>query len=343
MSTENRLVAKLLELGRLARFEGGGFSVVALFGAWAATNGSVEPWTLGALFLANLLFLMGGCIHNDFADAKYDRKMVKLGTRPLVTGTVSRPEAMWALSVCFAGCMGIAWTVAPSLFVALVLAGAILFALLYNQFSKRLFGSDLFFALSAGLLCVYGGLSAVSANGSLQAPDVALWVVAGIVVIDHFFFNAVEGGLKDFETDGSVGAPTMVRRLFVLRDNEYHLGSGAKALFMSLKVLSALLAFLPFVLGRYPYWLWQIALLGVVVVLMLMFSWKLVNVSPTQSNRIGRFTRFQEMACRAIIPLMLARVVGVGWIVALILLPLLWFFLFNGILHKNPFSNPKTD
>ena len=183
----------------------------------------------------------------------------------------------------------------------------------------------------------------MSANVALQAPYVALWVVAGIVVIDHFFFNAVEGGLKDFETDGSVGAPTMVRRLFVLRDNEYHLGSGAKALFMSLKVLSALLAFLPFVLGRYPYWLWQIALLGVVVVLMLMVSWKLVNVSPEQRDKIGRLTRFQEMACRAIIPLMLASVVGVGWIVALIVLPLLWFFLFNGILHKHPFSNPKTD
>ncbi len=336
-------VSKLLELGRLARFEGGGFSVVAIFGAWAVSKGSVEPCTLGALFLANLLFLMGSCIHNDLADVKVDRKMVKLGDRPLVKGTVSRPDAMVALSVCFIGSMGIAWIVAPSLFVALALAGAILFAILYNQFSKRLFGSDLFFALSAGLLCVYGGLSVVVANGALQPPNVTLWVVAGIVVIDHFFFNAVEGGLKDFEDDGSVGAPTMARRLFVFRDNQYHLGVGAKTLFMSLKVLSALLAFLPFLLGLYPYWLWQISLLGGVVVLMLVFTWKLLNGSPLQPKRIGRLTRLQEMACRAIIPLMLARLVGVGWIVALIVLPLLWFFLFNGILHKNPFSNPKTD
>jgi len=84
-------------------------------------------------------------------------------------------------------------------------------------------------------------------------------------------------------------------------------------------------------------------LLGVASALTVYFTWKLTGVTPGDRGRIGRLTRMQEMACRTLVPLMLARFAGAGWMAVLIVVPMVWFFLCNHILHGNPFSNPKTD
>lgn len=336
------LLARLREYGRLARLEGGGFAVVALFGAFAAGGAALETPKIVGLFIVNLLFLLGGCLHNDLADAAVDRQAEKLKDRPLVRGTISRPQAAWATVACFLGCLLLAWCLAPSVVVVSVLAASIALALLYNSFSKRIFGADMFFAVSAALLCVYGGMTAVSDGGMLHALGGTLWAVAAVILIDHFFFNAVEGGLKDFESDARVGAPTIARCGFRVSQGALRLAPGAKAFFLALKAASVLLVFLPFVAFGCPSWTCQLVALGVASALTLLFTWKILGVGALDRQRIGRLTRMQEMACRALVPLLLARVAGVGWMAALILVPFAWFLIFNYILHGNVISNPKT-
>lgn len=331
-------LATLRELGKLARLEGGGFAVAALFGAFAA-GGALEAPLVAGIFGVHLLFLLGGCIHNDLVDADVDRQAPKLKERPLVKGTISRRQAVGATLLCYLGCLLLAWSLAPSVLVVGVLAAAIGGALLYNWFSKRLFGADLFFSVSASLLCIYGGLTAVSSGGTLGGT---VWAIAAIVLIDHLFFNALEGGLKDFENDGRVGAPTIAHYAFRASGGTRRLAPGAKAFFLALKVASVLLVYLPFFAFGCPFWAWQLVALGVASAVTLVATWQFLGIDPFDQKRIGRLTRMQELACRTFVPLLLARVAGVGWMAVLILAPVVWYLVFNFALHGRLFSNPKT-
>ncbi len=334
-------LATLREYGRLARLEGGGFAVVAIFGAFAAGGRAVEAPLVAGLFAVNLLFILGGCIHNDLVDAEVDQQLEKLKDRPLVKGTISRSQAAWATAVCFLGCCLLAWCLTPSPMVVGVLAASIVFALLYNKFSKRIFGADLFFAVSASLLCVYGGLTAAFDDGVFHTLGGTLWAIAAVILIDHFFFNSVEGGLKDFENDGHVGAPTIARYLFCVSGGG-PLRLAPRAFFLALKAASVLLVFLPFFAFGCPFWTWQLAALGIASALTLFFTWQLLGIGTLDRMRIKRLTQMQEIACRSLVPLLLGRVAGVGWMSALILAPIAWFLMFNYMLHGKAFSNPKT-
>lgn len=336
------ILAAFREYGKLARVEGGGYAVVAIFGALAAGSGTVGGWLVAGLFLVNLLFLLGGCIHNDLMDIEVDRQVAKLSDQPLVQGTVSRAQARWASTACFLGSLLLAWCLTSSIAVVSALAASIMFALLYNAFSKRVFGADLLFAISASLLCLCGGLAAASGRETPYALGGTLWVVVGIVLIDHFFFNSVEGGLKDIGSDERAGASTIARRVFRNSDGLLRPTSGVKAFFLALKAVSVALVFLPFLAFEFPFWAWQLAALSVASAFTLVFTWELVGDAEFDQKRITRLTMFQEMACRSLVPLLLGRAIGVEWMLALIMAPVAWFFTFNYLLYGRLFTNPKT-
>lgn len=342
MSAPADALQKLREFGRLARFEGGGFSIVAVFGFLAASNGAVDTVGVATIFVINLLFLMGGCIHNDLLDMRHDRSADKLKDRPLIRGTVTPMEAAIAMIACCLGSLGLAWFFTRSAVAVGVLTGAIGLAMLYNRFSKTFAGADFFFVISAGLLCFFGGVSALTRSGALLSQTPMLWAVLGIVMLDHFFFNALEGGLKDYEHDGLAEARTAARRLFRATDGSPRLVAWAGVMFMTLKVISVALAFLPFFAFRYAFELWQITLLCLASASVLLCTWKLVRVTPADKERIKRLVYKQEAACRALVPLMIAGLSGATLTVLLLVAPFVWFLLFNTLLHGNAFANSKT-
>jgi 4-hydroxybenzoate polyprenyltransferase len=333
---------KLREFGRLARFEGGGFSIVAVFGFLAASGGAVDTVGVAIVFVINLFFLMGGCIHNDLLDMRHDRRADKFKDRPLIRGTITPMEAAVTMSACCFGSLGLAWLFTRSTVAVGVLTGAIGLAMLYNRFSKTVFGADLFFVISAGLLCSFGGVSALTRSGMLLNPTPMFGAVLGIVMLDHFFFNALEGGLKDYEHDGLVEARTAARRLFRSADGSTRLLAWAGVMFMTLKVISVALAFLPFVAFRYAFTLWQITLLCLASAAVLLCTWKLIRVTPADKERVGRLVYKQEAACRSLVPLMLVGLCGATLTALLLVAPFVWFLFFNTLLHGNAFANSKT-
>jgi 4-hydroxybenzoate polyprenyltransferase len=334
------LLTVVREYGRLARLEGGGFSVVAIFGAFAAGAGTVSLALAALLFVVNLLFVLGGCIHNDVVDAAIDRRFDKLGDRPIVRGTIRRSHAFAAALVCLGGCLAVAGRITSRPLDLGLLVGGLLCVVLYNLFSKRLLGADVFFAGAAALLCAFGGLASLPAGHPEVLAHDRLWLVCGIVFVDHIFFNAVEGGLKDFETDHRVGAPTIAH--FLYREFAGGRRTVLRAGLLGFKLASVGAAAVPFVLWQHPLWAWQGIALAVVGLGTVLFSWQLLAQSEPDRERSLRLTKLQEMCCRMLVPLMLARVTGVGWLTAFIVVPFAWFFLFNYLLHGELFENTKT-
>ncbi|MBN2449851.1 MAG: UbiA prenyltransferase family protein [Lentisphaeria bacterium] len=331
------------EFCRLARLEGGGFSVVAVFGALAVQGGSL-PITLAAgLFCVNLLFLLGACVHNDLADMEVDRQAEKLSTRPLVKGLISRQAAALLWGSCWLGALLLARLLTPRPTAIVMLVAAMGFAFLYNRFSKRFSGSDLFFACSAALLCLYGSRTAGAQAPLGGAPHTLLAAVVGIVFLDHLVFNALEGGLKDLGSDAHAGASTLVRRFLAAdRNGRLHFTRAGRVFFLGLKACSVGLALLPSAVAGTPVYAWQVVALGATAGLTLALTGQLVCGQASDRRRIFRLTLMQETACRTLVPLMLARVAGPEWTLLLVLIPLLWFLVTNPLLNGSLFWNTKT-
>lgn len=74
----------------------------------------------------------------------------------------------------------------------------------------------------------------------------------------------------------------------------------------------------------------------------LLFSWQLLAQNPPEKDRSLRLTKLQEMCCRGLVPLMLVSAIGSAWPLALIVVPFLWYFLFNYLLHGQVCDNVKT-
>jgi 4-hydroxybenzoate polyprenyltransferase len=70
-----------------------------LWAVWIAWDGH-PPWVMIAIFVAGtVLMRSAGCVMNDMADTRFDAHVTRTRNRPLVTGAVSRREAIVLIAV----------------------------------------------------------------------------------------------------------------------------------------------------------------------------------------------------------------------------------------------------
>lgn len=331
---------KLKEYVKLARIEYSGFSCVIVIGALSVKGSALEVTDAILLFLLNVLTLIWGFIHNDYCDFEYDKLPEELSERPLVKGTVSRRSALIIVISCLLINLSIPLFFIRSILLVMVLITSIIFALLYNIFSKRIAGSDIFYAGSATLLVLFGAL-AVSDDHRIQDIGGLTLIILAIEFIDHFFFNAVEGGLKDVENDRKAGAKTIASYLVVSTGKTMTVTKSFKAIFIFLKVATVILVFTPFLFLNLTYYPWQIISLSILAWGAIIFTIKLLNIDSFDREKIGRYSLRQELACKLLVPVMLIGFIGVPWTLFLLLVPFVWFQFFNYVLHGQLFALPK--
>ena len=328
---------RVREFLKLVRVEYVGFAYMAVLGALAIGGADLELATVGWVAVVNVLVLMWTFAHNDYCDLPVDRQRSELDERVLVKGTISPSQALLVIAT------GILAALAIGLFrfgaaPALALLGSIAFAFAYNRLSKRLPGADLLFASSATCLCLFGMLAA---GGTLtELPGVAL-VVLAIVFIEHLFFNLIEGGLKDADLDVQGDVDNLATRLIECRDGRMTVSPLFKTLAFGMKAVAIALAALPFVLLDEPYGPAQLALLGLAAVVSVVSLHRLLAAREYDWRRMGQDMIAQEMASRALLPLMLLGRIGVGWVVVILLAPITWYLSTVYFVHGRLFALPK--
>lgn len=334
-------VSKIKEYLRLTRLEYSGFSCVVVIGALTVKGSALELTDAVLLFFLNVLTLIWAFVHNDYCDYEIDKRSEVLNERPLVKGTVSRKAALYIVVVCVLINLMIPLLVIKNTTLAIILVASIILSILYNAFSKKITGADFFYAASAALLVLFGAL-AVTDQKSVHELGALTWIMLAIQFIDHFFFNAVEGGLKDVDNDSRQEAQTLASRSLIRRGEEMRVGKAFRAGFLLLKMMTVLLVFIPFVFFELPYYYWQLAALGVLSAGAVFYTVKILAVNLHDRRAVGKYALKQELACKSLIPIMLIAFIGLPWVAFLILVPFIWFNLFNYLLYGKLFALPKS-
>jgi len=335
------MIRKYLEISRL--FNMGLTGVAPVLGALSMF--AVHSSTLLQLFL---LFVIGclahtyGFVLNDIIDVPVDKLSKDLSLRPLVNGSITlRHATMFAF-----GCLILSFLLTvffytnktQYLIIVFVLIIAYLLATVYDTLSKKYPGMDLFVASAVFFLILFGA-------ATVGTPTSLAWVVALIGGLQVLFMNMINGAIKDIDHDKEGSAHTLA----IWLGAKVH--AGIMTLPLSFKttgylieIVRTLLIFAPFLLPvlQPSLWhpqVWQIVLLLLFVALTFGAIYRLFSITTYDRRRIRTGIGLIVIFMYATAPVMLSSLNTYILLVALI--PPIWFFLSNLLLHKT-ILEPKT-
>jgi 4-hydroxybenzoate polyprenyltransferase len=335
--------ATLKEFLRLCRIEYLGFSCVALFGALSVAGRALTIADAFPIIVINMLVIVWGFVHNDYCDIEYDRLSHELSERPLVKGSVSKGASLYNIFACVIVSFALAILCIGKLLPILALTLSFILASVYNLYSKKMPGSDFFYAASASCLCLFGALSALDNGAGIRDLGWLTWIIISIQFVDHLFFN-IEGTLKDVEIDNRSGALTtpILLGVSVKHDGSFNITSRFKALFYSLKVITIGLVLSPFMFFDFSWHGLQMVLLIVMAIRALFVTKTILDMNQFDRCLIGHLSVAQEKPSKLMVPLMLFGHIGFIWMLFFIVTPGAWFLVCNYMINGKFIAPPKT-
>lgn len=333
------MIRDYIEITRL--FNMGLTGVAPVLGALAMWNvDTLTPLKLVILFIIGGLAHSYGFVLNDFIDIKVDKLSKDLSARPLVQGSITRKRAAFFAVSCMIGSFLLSLIFFSELrnyiFLILILLLAYFFATVYDIASKKYPGMDLFVAGAVFFLILFGA-------STIGTPTTLAYIVALIGGLQVLFMNMINGAIKDIDHDKEGSANTIAIRLGA------NIHAGIIALPLSFKTTGylieigrMLLIFIPFTLFVMPplqLSLWQIALLVIFEILIFVSIYKLYSIKTFDRTRIRKSIGITVIFMYTTTPIMLSS--SNIYIALVALIPPLWFFGSNLVLHKTVFE-PKT-
>jgi len=328
---------KIVAYGKLLRIPGlGGLATPAVFGAISV--GVLDFYSLLILFVIGAFAVIYGFVLNDFVDVELDKLVKELHGKPLVGGDIPRKNAI-TISVF---CIFFAFLFIFILWYGKIFDGYKFVALLciffagilgtiYNLYGKKIVGSDFFVAISMALVVLFGSLS-------FGKPTIITWAFFLLVFNQTLHMNAVEGGIKDADHDFIIGVKNIALSSGVKVDGEkIFIPNHFKAFGLAIRIFSAFLFFVPFVVFGYDYYLWQIVLLALLTFVFLYLSVKLVTIKTYDRNTIRKYIGVQSFLGYSLIPIMLISIIGVLYSIILIVLPVVWYIISAPLLEEKLF------
>ncbi len=111
--------------------------ISAAAGFFLASKGRVDGVALPATLIGISLVVASGCVFNNCADRKIDRKMIRTRHRALAQGLIKLPIALsYATILAIAG-LALLWAATNLLAVSIVLAGLVIYVGVYSLYLKR--------------------------------------------------------------------------------------------------------------------------------------------------------------------------------------------------------------
>jgi 4-hydroxybenzoate polyprenyltransferase len=330
METNNRGFAYL----RLLRPHGAAATgVVGVIGA--LIMGLRNPLLLSLLFLVGVLVHFFLFVLNEYADVFVDSHSRDLQKKPLVSGVITKRQALGIAVISVVGAYSLIAVFFSSLYPFVFFSLTVLSAIIYDLFGKKIPLGDLFVAGTCFFFCFFGA-STVSIHFS------PLVVIVSCVMFFHILFNnTVEGGLKDADHDFLAGAKTTVARLGV----KVHEGKlmitpqftafsyGVKLTYIALIIFAGFQPELNLWSSGY-YLIYGVILLLVVVIFVTLYRFWHPLVFDRQ--RLIKIFGSHEIASYFLGPIILVPMLGYGLVLLLLLLPVGWFMVWNLILYGKP-------
>jgi protoheme IX farnesyltransferase len=167
----------------------GGNLISAAAGFFLASKGRVDGLALPATVMGISLVVAAGCVFNNCADRKIDRKMLRTKNRALAQGLISLKIAVvYATLLGFAG-LALLWARTNLLSVSIVLAGLVIYAGVYSLYLKRHSVYSVLIGSLAGAAPPLAGYCAVTGRFDLGA--VILLSIFSLWQMPHCYAIAV--------------------------------------------------------------------------------------------------------------------------------------------------------
>ena len=322
---------KMLEYFRLLRLQTAAATATApLLGALVI--GQRDLLSLAILFFIGMLYHIYGFVLNEYIDIEVDKKSAHLQKKPLVSGIIKKETALFiTVGAIVIACILII-VFFPALFPISLFLLALVLGGVYDLFGKKIPGCD--FILGGGFffLCLFG-VSTVSTNFTLPS-----YIVCSVYFFHIVFNNAVEGGLKDVEHDYLAGAKTLAIAMRV-KVKKGRIGAsnlfiafayGLEIIFLGFIIYLVLQPEIKLSYTNTP------TLPIILVFLFLIFfitSYRFLHMRTMERGKLKRFFSVHEMISFFILLMALYPLLGLWITVILLLLPSVWYLIFNIILY----------
>ncbi len=159
-------------------------ALTAVFGYVIGSHGHINWWTLTSIFAGGFLVTATAHIINQLIERRYDRQMRRTANRPLVTGQISRLEAITALLIMsFTGLSLLYFWVHPlAAFISFV--SLIMYAFVYTPM-KQLHRLSIWIGAIPGALPILIGY--VGAVGHIDLLAILLFTFQVFWQLPHFW------------------------------------------------------------------------------------------------------------------------------------------------------------
>jgi len=323
---------KILDYFRLMRFHSiSSETTIILLGA--LVMGQRDLRLLGVVFIIGFFGHIFGYVLNDYADLKVDKKSDELQKKPLVSGQISKNNALiLAISAAILA-FSITFVYFPNLLSIIILIFTAIFSLTYDFFGKKIpFLSDYIVGIALFLFCLFGASTVTHEFDSL------IYYVCLIFFFDIVYINGIEGGIKDVDHDYLAGAKTVVTLLGAkVKGNTLHLTKKIIAYSVFLRMVYIVLIIL---LGLHKdINLWTSGnyilqtVIVVILVLMIFVNYKFLTISTFDRSKIKKLIAAHSALSGIAIMVTLLPVLSLLIIVFLLLYPVIWYTVFNQILY----------
>ena len=308
----------------------------------ALTVNSFSLTVLAPLFLIGVISKIYGFVMNDYVDIEVDKLSNDLKDRALVKGTISKQTALgiiittWILG--YLAVFVFFYRADPLFYMGLVcIVISDILGIIYNVYGKKLIGSDFLIALSECMFFLFGAFMALS----IGTPGVLTWIIFIILFNEQLYMNVVAGGLKDADHDYKRGVKNiaLASGVKVKNDNSLHIPRSFKIFGLGERVCSSILVFFPFLFFGVEYYWWQIPVLLLFVVLLLYSSGNMLTMKTFNRKNIRKQIAVQLLIWHLFIPIILLSIIGYVYLLALLLLPLVWYGFVSFFIRQKFFES----
>jgi 4-hydroxybenzoate polyprenyltransferase len=335
------LIEKIREIFVLIRIQQLGTSITAVVGALTVRGLNLDVFDFLLLFIIGVIINIGGQVHNDLIDYDIDKHSKDLKERPLVKGTVSFIAAKIIILFCLFSVFAIILYFYPNIFALSIIIISFVFGVLYNYYSKKIPGADLFLSVNMSLFLLFGAIVVTNNFNGLEDIGIVTWIVFALTFIHVFLMDALGGGLKDAKNDREAGAKTLAVFLGVRVNNKFHIPLVYSFVILLFEISTIIIVFTSFIIFDFRYSLPQVIMTILLTIFMVFSTLKMLTMKNFDRKRIKYHNRNHELSAYLLVPIILLNIIGIFWVILLIFLPIFWFIIFNYIFYRDSWINPK--
>jgi 4-hydroxybenzoate polyprenyltransferase len=334
----------ILEYLKLARISIASITGLApVMGALA--TGQYQILNLVLLFLIGFFGHAYGMTVNDLSDYTIDKKSSEITDRPLVSGTISKQQA-----VVFA---------ILNLFIMFLLAFVIviltmqylpffmlfipvLCVTIYNIISKKIPFADVLLAISMFFFILYGALTQ---QVSIDNLPLLVWIICLLGTIQMLSINIILGGFKDAENDMAQGAKTGVVFFGLnIKNNKIFIPKSFVVFVYTLQLLNIFIAYLPFfIIPDFIPWLplryFAIGFISVIGIFTIYISHIYLTTRYFERGKLRMLFNLQGFVNFIFAPILLLNITPFSLLI--ILIPAIGFYI-STLLFNEKFMQPAS-